>query len=148
MVFRDASLAYGTTDLSVQVQKMKEAGVDMVATCMDNNAVVTLAKEMKKQELDAIQLLPNAYDQEFFEEFGDLFEGSYVIIGFAPLETPEDLRPEGLENYEEWIDDTGRHSSGEQHRRLAQRRRSSCEGLEEAGPGLRPPEGASTPSTP
>lgn len=107
VVFRDASLAYGTTDLSVQVQKMKEAGADLVATCMDNNAVVTLAKEMKKQELDAIQLLPNAYDQSFFEEYGDLFEGSYVIIGFSPLETPEDLRPEGLDNYEEWIDATG-----------------------------------------
>ncbi len=107
VVFSDASLAYGTTDLSVQVQKMAEAGVDMVATCMDNNAIVTLAKEMKKQGLDAIQLLPNAYNQEFFEEFGDLFEGSYVIIGFSPLEAPDDLRPEGLDLYEEWIDSTG-----------------------------------------
>ncbi len=107
VVFRDASLAYGTTDLSVQVQKMKEAGADYVATCMDNNAVVTLAKEMKKQEMDAIQLLPNAYDQSFFEEFGDLFEGSYTIIGFAPLETPEDLRPPGLDEYQQWIEETG-----------------------------------------
>ncbi|MGI9578752.1 MAG: ABC transporter substrate-binding protein [Microthrixaceae bacterium] len=107
VVFTDSSLAYGTTDLSVQVQKMSEAGVDLVMTCMDNNATVTLAKEMKKQGLDAIQLLPNAYNQEFFEEFGDLFEGSYVIIGYSPLETPEDLRPEGLELFEEWIDRTG-----------------------------------------
>ncbi len=107
VVFTDSSLAYGTTDLSVQVQKMKEAGVDLVMTCMDNNATVTLAKEMKKQDLDAIQLLPNAYNQSFFEEFGDLFEGSYVIIGYAPLETPEELRPEGLDLYEEWIEETG-----------------------------------------
>lgn len=107
VVFSDSSLAYGTTDLSVQVQKMKEAGTDLVMTCMDNNAVVTLAKEMKKQDLDAIQLLPNAYNQEFFEEFGDLFEGSYVIVGYSPLETPEDLRPEGLDLYQKWIDDTG-----------------------------------------
>jgi len=107
VAFRDASLAFGTTDLSVQVQKMKTAGVDLVATCMDNNGVVTLAKEMKKQGLDAIQLLPNAYDQSFVEEFGDLFEGSWIIMGFAPLETPEDLRPEGLELYEQWIDSTG-----------------------------------------
>lgn len=105
--FRDASLAYGTTDLSVQVQKMKEAGVDMVATCMDNNGVKTLAQEMKKQELDAVQLLPNAYNQEFIDEYGDLLEGSYVLIGFAPLETPEKLKPDGLEKYEEWIDRSG-----------------------------------------
>jgi ABC-type branched-subunit amino acid transport system substrate-binding protein len=107
VVFRDASLSYGTTDLSVQVSKMKDAGVDIVLTCMDNNGVVTLAKEMKKQDLDAIQFLPNAYDQEFLDEFGDLFEGSYVTMAFAPLETPDDLKPEGLENYERWIDETG-----------------------------------------
>jgi ABC-type branched-subunit amino acid transport system substrate-binding protein len=107
VAFRDASLSYGTTDLSVQVSKMKDAGVDIVLTCMDNNGVVTLAKEMKKQGLDAIQVLPNAYDQEFLDEFGDLFEGSYVTMAFAPLETPEDLKPEGLQNYEEWIEETG-----------------------------------------
>ena len=107
VAFRDASLSYGTTDLSVQVSKMKDAGVDMVLTCMDNNGVVTLAKEMKKQGLEAIQFLPNAYDQEFLDEFGDLFEGSYVMVPFASLETPEEIKPEGLRKYEEWIDRTG-----------------------------------------
>ncbi len=55
VAFTDKSLAYGTADLSVQVSKMKDAGVDFVATCMDTNGVVTLAKEMKKQGLDAVQ---------------------------------------------------------------------------------------------
>ncbi len=107
VVFEDASLTYGTTDLSVQVKKMADAGVDMAMTCMDNNASVTLAKEMKKQDLDAIQFLPNAYDHELMDEFGDLFEDSYVMISFAPLETPEDSKPKGLENFEEWMDKTG-----------------------------------------
>ena len=48
VVFKDSSLSFGTTDLSVQVSKMKDAGVDMVITCMDTNGVVTLAKELKK----------------------------------------------------------------------------------------------------
>jgi len=107
VVFTDSSLGYGTTDLSVQVQKMKDAGVDIVATCMDNNGVVTLAKEMKKQGLDAIQFLPNAYDQSFLDEYGDLFEGSYVLTDFSPLETPAKLRPQGLKDYEKWIGSTG-----------------------------------------
>ncbi len=106
VVFEDGSLTYGTTDLSVQVQKMADAGADMAMTCMDNNAAVTLAKEMKKQGLDAIQFLPQAYDHELMGEFGDLFEDSYVMISFAPLETPEDSKPEGLENYEEWMEKT------------------------------------------
>jgi branched-chain amino acid transport system substrate-binding protein len=106
VVFSDSSLTYGTTNLSVQVQKMREARVDMVMTCMDTNAVVTLAQEMKKQGMDAIQYLPNAYDRELLEEFGDLFEGSFLALGFAPLETPETLRPEGLDLYERWIEET------------------------------------------
>ena len=67
---------------------MKDAGVDFVTTCMDTNGVVTLAKEMKKQSLKAVQYLPNAYDHDFLDEFGDLFEGSYVRTDFVPLESP------------------------------------------------------------
>lgn len=107
VVFSDASLTYGTTNLSVQVQQMKEAGVDMVMTCMDTNAVVTLAQEMRRQNLDAVQFLPNAYDRGLLEEYGDLFEGSFLVLGFTPQETPEALRPEGLDLYEEWIEETG-----------------------------------------
>lgn len=103
VAFDDLSLTYGTTDFSVQVGKMKDAGVDLVTTCMDTNGVVALAKEMKKQGLDAPQYLPNAYDHEFVEEFGDLFEGSFVRTDFVQWEVPEDDQPEGLRRYLEWI---------------------------------------------
>ena len=105
VVFKDASLAYGTTDLSVQVSKMVDAGVDMVVTCIDTNGVVTLAKEMKKQQLDAIQYLPNGYDQELLDEFGDLFEGSYAYVSFAPFQS--DPQPPGMADYFEWMEETG-----------------------------------------
>lgn len=104
LVFEDSSLAYGTTDFSVQVDKMKQAGVDLVTTCMDTNGVVTLAKEMKKQQLDAVQYLPNAYDHEFVKEFGDLFEGSFVRTDFVQWELPADEHPEGLRQFLEWMD--------------------------------------------
>ena len=97
IVYIDQSLSYGVGDLGVQVSKMKSAGVDFVTTCMDNNGVVTLAKEMKKQELKAAQSLPNAYDHDFLKEFGDLFEGSYVRTDFVPFEAKDP--PEGLKKY-------------------------------------------------
>ncbi len=50
--------------------------------------MVTLAKEMKKQQLDAIQYLPDAYDQQFLESYGDLFEGSVVRTDFTQFELP------------------------------------------------------------
>ena len=73
---------------------MKAAGVDLVATCMDTNGVVTLAKEMKKQQLNAIQYLPDAYDHTFLSSYGDLFEGSVVRTDFTQFELPQ--QPPGL----------------------------------------------------
>ena len=101
VVFDDQSLSFGTADLSVQVSKMKQAGVDMVATCMDTTGVVTLAKEMRKQQLNAIQYLPDGYDQAFLNSYGSLFEGSVVRTDFTQFElTPQ---PAGLANYLKWI---------------------------------------------
>jgi branched-chain amino acid transport system substrate-binding protein len=105
LAFIDKSLSFGTTDLSVQVSKMKKAGVDLVTTCMDTNGVVTLAKEMKKQQVKAVQYLPNAYDHDFLDEFGDLFEGSYVRTNFVQWEAKD--KPKGLQTYLSAMDRAG-----------------------------------------
>lgn len=105
VAFSDKSLAFGATDLSVQVSQMKDAGVDLVATCMDLQGVITLAREMNRQSLDAVQYLVNAYDPELLGEYGELFQGSYVLTYFAPFEVED--RPPGLEAYLEWIDRVG-----------------------------------------
>ncbi len=72
---------------------------------MDFNGATTLQQEMRRQELDAIQYLPNGYDYNFLEENGDLFEGSYVLTQFVPFEAEDP--PEALGTYEDWIDQTG-----------------------------------------
>ncbi len=109
LVFMDSSLSYGPSDLSVQVSKMKDARVDFVTTCMDTNGVITLAKEMKKQGLHAVQSLPNAYDHAFLQEFGDLFEGSYVRTDFTQFELED--KPEGLQLYLDRIEAAGKEPS-------------------------------------
>ena len=96
------TVPYGATDLSVQVSKMKEAGVEFVTTCMDANGSVTLAKELDAQELDVPQFMNNAYDQRIIDEFGDVLEGSYVLTIPATFELEDP--PAGLEAYDEWID--------------------------------------------
>jgi branched-chain amino acid transport system substrate-binding protein len=109
VVFEDKSLAYGTADLSVQVSKMKDAGVDFIFTCMDTNGVVTLAKELKKQGLKAPQMLPNGYDHQFVSEFGDLFEGSYVRTDFVQFEVQD--KPQGLQDYLDAMKKLGKEPS-------------------------------------
>ena len=105
VAFSDSSLAYGTTDLSVQVQQMSDAGVDLVTTCMDTNGVTTLAREMQRQGLDVPQYLPNGYDYDLIGDFGELFEGSYVGTQFAPFEF--EPQPPGTQDYLEWMEETG-----------------------------------------
>jgi ABC-type branched-subunit amino acid transport system substrate-binding protein len=102
VVFQDSSLSYGNTDFSVQVAEMKNAGVDFVATCMDTNGVVNLQRELDKQQVEVTQQLPQAYNPEVLESFGELFEGSYVMPFALPYETPDP--PESLTTYLEWLD--------------------------------------------
>src|SRR6266540_383812 len=99
--FIDTSLSFGVTDLSNDVSQMKDKGVDLVTTCMDNNGVLTLAKEMKKQGLDAKQYLPNAYDQKFISENAPFFQGSYALTFFTPFEVKD--KPKGLKEFQKWM---------------------------------------------
>jgi branched-chain amino acid transport system substrate-binding protein len=99
--FVDTSLAFGVTDVSGQVSEMKDKGVDLVTTCMDFNGTLTVAKEMKKQGLDAIQYLPNAYNQEFIEENAQFFQGSYVLTFFTPFEVKQ--KSKGLKDFQKWM---------------------------------------------
>jgi ABC-type branched-subunit amino acid transport system substrate-binding protein len=107
IAFIDQSLQFGVTDLSVQVSKMKQAGVDLITTCMDQNGVVTLAKEMKKQKLNAKQYLPNGYDEDFVKQFGDLFQGTVVRTDFTQWQLPDSEQPAGLKNFLTWMKKSG-----------------------------------------
>ncbi|HEY7137588.1 MAG TPA: ABC transporter substrate-binding protein [Acidimicrobiia bacterium] len=102
IVYSTKSLAFGVTDLSADVKKMVDAKVDFVTTCMDNNGVLTLAREMRQQGLNALIYLPNAYDQDFMSKNGGFFQGSIVIAQAAPIETKPKFT--ALENYITWMD--------------------------------------------
>jgi branched-chain amino acid transport system substrate-binding protein len=101
IVFKDTSLTFGTPDYSAQVAQMKDKDVDLVITCIDGNGAATLAREMKKQGLNAPQVLPNSYNQELIKENAQVLNGSYLFTTFAPLETKP--APPGLEKYKKWI---------------------------------------------
>ena len=106
VVFVDTSLPFGVPDLSAEVSQMIEEGVDFVATCMDSNGVLKLAKEMKQQGLDATQNLPNGYDHDFIAENAQFFnDNSYVLTYFAPFEVKP--KPAGLKNFTKWMKKAG-----------------------------------------
>lgn len=98
VVFEDPAVEFsGNPNLAPQVGQMKAAGVDLVTTCMDDNGVTALAQEMKKENLDAVQFLPNGYNYETISKFKDVLQGSYVLTGFVPFESADP--PKGLRDY-------------------------------------------------
>ncbi|HMF04349.1 MAG TPA: ABC transporter substrate-binding protein [Acidimicrobiia bacterium] len=103
--FLDTSLSFGVTDLSNDVSQMKDKGVNFVTTCMDNNGTLTLAKEMKKQGLNAVQYLPNAYNQKFISDNAPFFQNSYALTFFTPFEVKQ--KPKGLKDYQKWMKKNG-----------------------------------------
>lgn len=103
--FYSDSLSFGATDFSVEVGQMKDAGVDFITTCMDTNGVLNIAKETRKQGLDAIQYLPNGYDQAFMKANGEFFGGSIVRVPFVPFESKP--LPKGVDQYLTWMEKQG-----------------------------------------
>lgn len=88
VVFDDESLSYAQP-LGPQVTHMKDAGVQLALTCVDLQESFTLAKEMKKQGLNAFQQLPQGYDQNFIAK-NPVLNGVYVSPQFLAFEqTPQ-----------------------------------------------------------
>jgi len=89
IVYDDESIGFAQA-LGPQVQQMKQKGVQFVLTCVDLQESFTLAKEMKKQGMNAVQELPNGYDQNFIAKNGSLLDGSIVVPQFLAFEqTPQ-----------------------------------------------------------
>jgi branched-chain amino acid transport system substrate-binding protein len=101
VAFHDFSIQFAQPDLSAQVAQMKNKGVQMVFTCMDADETLVLAKEMKRQGLNAIQELPNGYDRNFIKANAQYYEGSYVIPQFLALEWKPQI-PE-IKTFEKWV---------------------------------------------
>ena len=87
VALNDSSLAFGTTSLDADVQRIKDAHVDLVTTCMDVTGNTLLSKTLKRAGLTNVkQYWPTGYDQEALSKFPDLYEGVYFRTGFVPFE--------------------------------------------------------------
>jgi hypothetical protein len=114
----DAEMAYLNDDLDYglpsgigpEVTAMKEAGVDFISTCLDLNAMKTIAQELDRQGMqDVVLYHPNTYNQQFVQEAGDLFEGDIVTVQFRPFEADEGdgAGVESMQDFRQWMEETG-----------------------------------------
>ncbi len=105
VVFLTKSLNFGDTDFSVEVGQMKDKGVDFVLTCIDNTAALNLGKEMRKQNMKAIQYLPNGYDADLVAANAEFFQGDIVGVPFVPFQFKP--KPKGMTEFDQWMEKAG-----------------------------------------
>jgi branched-chain amino acid transport system substrate-binding protein len=112
IAFTDDTIPFGATDYTVQVQKMKDAGVDFAFMCIDSNGAVALGKELVKQQVKIPLMLSNAYEPDVAEKYGDVLDGAYVLTAFPTLET--NPAPTGIQEFKEWTSKVPGAKLGEQ----------------------------------
>lgn len=106
--YTNDDLPYGLPNgIAPEVTAMREAGVDLVLTCIGQNDAETLRQEMARQGMEATVMLPgDGYGSPpFIEEFGELFEGDLMTVTYTPFEA--DIEGTGVETFLEWMDETG-----------------------------------------
>lgn len=108
VVYFNDNLAFGLPNgVGPEVTQMIDAGADFIVSCMELNAMLTLAQELERQGArDQIRMLhPNSYNAEFVANAGPLFDGDYVLVLFAAFEYGVDS--DLLDAYRRWVPASG-----------------------------------------
>jgi branched-chain amino acid transport system substrate-binding protein len=86
LVFQDTSLPFGTTNIDADIQRMKQSGVQLISTCLDDTGNVLLARSLQQAGLHVTQYWPNGYDQMTLSQYSGVMQGVYLAEDFTPFE--------------------------------------------------------------
>jgi branched-chain amino acid transport system substrate-binding protein len=108
VVYVNGDIAFGMPNgVGPEVTAMKNAGVDLVLTCMDHKGDQAIKQEMVRQGIGSVPMVhPAMYNQAFVEDAGGIFDGDYLLLthSFRPFEaTPSP----GLTAFKKWMEETG-----------------------------------------
>jgi ABC-type branched-subunit amino acid transport system substrate-binding protein len=84
--YQDTSLPFGVTDITADIDKLRQHNVDMVFTCLDENGNELVGRTLQAQQYPIKQYWPNGYDAETLKKFSDVMEGVYFSSFFTPFE--------------------------------------------------------------
>jgi ABC-type branched-subunit amino acid transport system substrate-binding protein len=97
--YSDLKVNYPGSTVATDVQRMKQAGSNMVVSCMDVQGNVTMARAIKQYGLtNMTQLWFSGNDQSTLDTNQSLMQGVYFDIGHVPFTASPTLYP-GLKLY-------------------------------------------------
>jgi branched-chain amino acid transport system substrate-binding protein len=88
VVYEDTSIPAPPVDLTTAVNRMKSAGVDLVASCMDLSGNILLSRTMHQDNMGSVaQYWLSGYDESAIASYASLMQGVYFLIGHVPFES-------------------------------------------------------------
>ena len=96
--YSDLKVNYPGSTVATDVQRMKQAGSNMVASCMDVQGNVTMARAIQQYGLHMTQLWFSGNDQSTLNQNQSLMQGVYFGIAHVPFTASQSLYP-GLKLY-------------------------------------------------
>ena len=96
--YSDLKINYPGSTVATDVQRMKQAGSNMVVSCMDVQGNVTMARAIKQYGLDMTQVWFSGNDQSTLNTNQSLMQGVYFNIFHVPFSASQSLYP-GLKLY-------------------------------------------------
>jgi ABC-type branched-subunit amino acid transport system substrate-binding protein len=96
--YSDLNVSYPGTTVATDVQRMRQAGTNMIVSCMDVQGNVTMARAVKQYGLKTTQLWFNGNDAQTLTQNNSLMQGIYFNISHVPFTAPQSQFP-GLKVY-------------------------------------------------
>ena len=96
--YTDYKVNYPGTTVATDVQRMKQAGSNMVVSCMDVQGNINMARAVKQYGLHITQLWFNGNDQPTLNANQSLMQGIYFNIAHVPFTASQSDYP-GLKLY-------------------------------------------------
>jgi ABC-type branched-subunit amino acid transport system substrate-binding protein len=96
--YSDYKVPYPGTTVATDVQRMKQAGSNMVVSCMDVQGNVTMARAIQQYGVKMTQLWFNGNDAQTLAANQSLMQGIYFDISHVPFGANQSLYP-GLKTY-------------------------------------------------
>ena len=88
VAYEDISIQAPPVDLTTDVNRMRAAGVDLVASCMDLSGNILLSRTMHQDGMGSVaQYWLNGYDESAIAKYSSLMQGVYFLIGHVPFES-------------------------------------------------------------
>jgi len=99
VVFEDKSLEFGFTDVSSDIQAMRDTGVQFVATCMDFGGAFKISQGLRQAGIDDVVFYaPEGYRESTIDKFGDQLNNWVFGLSWWPWQEKEGM-PKAVKQY-------------------------------------------------